>query len=219
MVQVNAFLEKIKEKPIQTGLIVLGGILLIILLATWNNVVNEGNKQQADLSAQYVKNQNSLSICITKINETANVTKAQSEAFTAAMVDTVKGRYQQPGSSAVPDQGKLFSAIIENYPELSGLNDAFARVYTVIVGCRDNYRGDQDHLLDMLRKFDAWRTGSLTVKTLGGNFPTDNLIARVGDQKYTGQTAKDKMYAIVLAADALKSYQTGELEALDPLNQ
>jgi hypothetical protein len=192
---------------------VLAVVLLLVGFLVNNSVTNTGNKKEATLNAQYLDNQNYLSDCITKIREVAGVTKAQSDSFTQAMNDAVKGRYD--GRSAQP--GAMFSAIVENYPDLTGLNQAFERAYTTIIGCRTDYRNIQSKLLDMLRDYDSWRTGSLTVRTFGGDRPSDNLVAQIGsDRSRKGQAALDQMYTIVLVKDAKKAYEEGELTPEDP---
>lgn len=203
------------------GLVGIVFVATALLVGLWavvkhNSIVNEGNKQQATLNAQYVDNQNILSDCVVKIRESANVTKAQAATFERVMVETIKGRYLE-GSTAQPGSGALFSAIVEQYPDLKGLNDSFARVYDTIIDCRDSYKGTQSKLLDMLGSFERWYEGSFTVRALGGKYPSNKLVARFDGQRLTGQAAFEKMYDIVLVKDADEAYKTGELEALDPL--
>jgi hypothetical protein len=207
------------RRPLGRGAIIaIGGIATLLVLGligflVSNSVTNTGNQKEATLNAQYLDNQNYLSDCITKIREVAGVTKAQSESFTKAMNDAVKGRYD--GRSAEP--GAMFSAIVENYPDLSGLNQAFERAHTTIIGCRTDYRNIQSKLLDMLRDYDSWRTGSLTVRTFGGDRPSDNLVAQIGsDRSRKGQAALDQMYTIVTVKEAKDAYNNGELKPEDP---
>lgn len=194
-------------------LVVVGGFVFFLVN---NSVTNNGNKQEAGLNTQYLDNQNYLSDCITKIRESANVTKAEADKFEQVMVEVIKGRYEGE-TSAQPGSGALFSAIVEQYPDMSGLNKAFERVYTVIVGCRSDYRGKQSQLLDKLRTYDSWRTGSWTVRTFGGDeYPSDNLEARVSTTVNRGKDARDQMYTIVLVKDSVDAYNTGVLVPEDP---
>lgn len=202
----------------------VGAAVVVVVLGLWAiftniGVTNDGNKREADLNVRYLNAQNYLSDCITKIRETANVTQAQAAKFEEVMVETIKGRYDGKLSSASPSigGGQLFSAVVENYPDLSGLNQAFERVYTVIVGCRTDYRGKQSELLDVLRSYDQWRTGSFTVRFFGdGEFPSNNLEARVGTSVVRGAEARDRMYTIVLVKDAQNAYNTGEITPENP---
>jgi hypothetical protein len=63
-----------------------------------------------------------------------------------------------------------------------------------MLGCRDDFTNAQDKLQAQLGEFDAWRTGSFMVRTFGGgNFPSNNLTAKVGNQTLHGQAAEDQM--------------------------
>jgi len=88
----------------------------------------------------------------------------------------------------------------------------FQNVLSVVNGCRTDYRAKQSQLLDMLGSFDSWRTGSLKVRLLGGQFPNGNLIARVGDNRFKGKDAEDKMWKIILTGTALSEYNKGTLD-------
>lgn len=214
----NEFFTNLLKSPKYIAMIVAAALVIVggfVLFLVNNGVTNNGNKQEAGLNTQYLDNQNYLSDCITKIRETANVTTAEAEKFEEVMVEVIKGRYEGE-TSAQPGSGALFSAIVEQYPDLSDLNKAFERVYTVIVGCRSDYRGKQSQLLDKLRTYDSWRTGSWTVRTFGGEFPSDNLEARVGTSVNRGQDARDQMYTIVLIKDSVDAYNTGVLVPEDP---
>lgn len=195
--------------------LIAGGIVVLWVIVANINITNQGNRRENALNAQYVSNQNVLSDCIVKIRETANVTQAQADEFEAIMVEVIKGRYEGE-TSAQPGSGALFSAITEDYPDLSGLNEAFERVYTVIVGCRTDYRLEQDRLLDMLREFDDWRNGSQTARWFAKKYPSDNLVARVGTGSDRGLAAYDRMYTIVQVQDSIESYETGVLEPENP---
>lgn len=192
-------------------------IVAVILGVALKNISidNEGNKREAALSAQYLDNQNVLSDCLITIRETANVTTAQATTFEQVMTEAIKGRYAEI-DSVDPTSGSMFSAIVEQYPDLSSLSEAYERVHTVIVGCRADYKNKQTKLLDMLREYDAWRTGSWWVRTLGGNFPSNNLEARVGSNSWRGVDARDKMYDIVLVQGAVQAYDDGTIVPLDP---
>lgn len=204
--------------PTPRGMIAagIGGLAVVALIIGFlvnNSVTNTGNQKEAALNAQYLDNQNVLSDCIIKIREVAGVSKAQSESFIQAMNDAVKGRYD--GRSAEP--GSMFSAVVESYPDLAGLNQAFERAHTTITGCRTDYRNIQSKLLDMLREYDSWRTGSLTVRMFGGDRPSDNLVAQIGsDRSRKGRDALDRMYTIVLVKDAKQAYEKGEIAPEDP---
>lgn len=202
-----------------TAIGVGGALALALIIGMWAfftniSVTNEGNKQESGLNSQYLDNQNYLSDCIVKIRETSNVTGALADKFEAVMVEAVKGRYD--GREANP--GQMFSAVIEQYPDLKPLENAFNNVFTVVTGCRSDYRGKQTQLLDKLDKYTQWRTGSWKVRTFGGEdeFPSNNLVARVGSNSWRGMDAMDKMYQIVQVKDSVTAYETGELKPEEP---
>jgi hypothetical protein len=201
--------------------IVGGGIAVVVLtiviaLLSWNSAVNKGNAMENGLNKQYLVNQNELSNCVTQIRETAKVAQAESDAFTKAMEDAIKGRYD--GRAANP--GQMFSAITENYPDLKDLNKAFERVYLKIVECRGDYKLVQNKLLSQLQGYDDWRTATNTGRIFGGNRPSDHLVAQIGTNRLlTGKAAYAQMLTIVTTADTKKAYETGNLEPEDPFSK
>lgn len=192
---------------------VIAVVTAFVLFLVNNSVTNTGNVKEAGLNAQYLDNQNELSACTTKIRETANIAGAQADKFEEVMVEVIKGRYE--GREGNP--GTMFSAIVEQYPDLASLSSAYERVHNVVVGCRSDYKNIQTKLLDMLQKYDSWRTGSFTVRTFGGEYPSNNLVAQIGtDRTRKGQVALDQMYTIVVTKDTVDAYKTGELVPEQP---
>jgi hypothetical protein len=188
------------------------GIVFAVNIAGINQA---GYGKESKLNAQFLSNQNALSDCVTKIRETANIAGAEADKFEAVMVEAIKGRYD--GRTANP--GQMFSAITEQYPDLKPLSAAFERVHTTVVGCRSDYRGKQDKLLDMLSTYDSWRL-SWFVNTFGTDFPSQNLIARIGgDTSRKGQAALDQMYTIVVTKDTVDAYNSGTMTAEQPFPQ
>lgn len=198
-------------------LVAIVGAALLAFIGLWAvfaniGVTNDGNKMEARLTSAYSDNQNVLSDCVVKIRETANVTGAEADKFEEVMVETIKGRYD--GRS--PDPGSMFSAIVEDYPDLAPLSKAYERVHNVIMQCRTDFKGYQSKLLDELAVYKSWRTGSWTVRTFGGEFPSQNLEARIGSDVAYGREALDRMYTIVVVKDVNDSYDSGELVPEDP---
>ena len=200
------------SKPVLITLTSIFGALVLIGAALFfidNGVTNSGNKQEAALSGQYDTNQAELSSCLQRIETAAGTTTQQTEAMTNALTAAVKGRYEGLQSN----QGAMFSGMVEDYPELAPYDDAFARAFNVIDGCQQDYQSTQSKLRDMVREYDAWRTGSWTVRQFGdGEFPSNNLKA----DGYTGESALVKMRALVVTSEASEAYETGELEIEDP---
>lgn len=193
-------------------------VVVLVAIIVWsisNGVTNTGNRKESALNAQYSNNQNILSNCIIRIRETAGIAKGQTNALDRIITDAVKGRYGGDTTAKI-GQGQLFSAIKEAYPDLNNLGVTFGKVLDITNGCRSDFAGQQSKTLDMLRDFDGWRTGSLTVRTFGGDFPNHNLIARVGIDETHGDDAEKQMWRIILVGDALKDYQTGKVVPEDP---
>jgi hypothetical protein len=106
------------------------------------------------------------------------------------------------------------TAIAEAYPDLRAL-DIYDKVLDTIRAGRADFKNRQDGLLDKLRSYDTWRKqGIIRSWALAQWAPSNNLVARVGNQRFTGQAALDKMYDIVLIEDADRAFETGTMDAL-----
>lgn len=194
------------------GLIVVGGCSYA------NGVRNEGIARERQLSAQYLSNQNYLSAYVSGFYEQVGAVQAQGEVLNSILLDAVKGRYDGKGGGGFAINSPLFAAIVEAYPE-AGVKELMAnwgKVQDYITAGRAGYRATQDKLLDMLRSYDTWREQGFLKDWVVGviGVPSERLEARIGDKKWTGEEARDKMYQIVLTSDARKAYETGEMEPL-----
>lgn len=204
------------KKKIPTWLIPVGliALALVAALSLWgmvNSIRNEAVNREVALSAAYQQNQNHLSAFISEFYESVGIADRKSEQMNRILTDAVTGRYGDDGFSA---DGALFSAIAEAYPDLRGL-DAYDRVMDTIRAGRADFKNKQDGLLDQLRSYDSWRKqGIIRSWALDHYAPSNNLVARVGNQRFTGDEALEKMYDIVLIRDATRAYETGEMEAL-----
>lgn len=200
--------------------LILAGFFGVVLLlgaityAKFNSINNKAVDLETQLSAQYLDNQNYLSAFISGFYEQFDVAEAKADKLNVILADAVKGRYEE-GSTAQPVGGQFISAVVESYPDLSGL-DSYDKVIDYVAAGREGYRQQQSKLLDMLRSFDRWRETGLIhrqlVKVAG--VPDDRLRAQIGDDVVTGQAALDRMYTIVLASEAKQAYETGELAPL-----
>lgn len=192
----------------------IAAVILIGILGIWgavNSIRNEAIRYETTLSAEYQANQNHLSAFISEFKETVGIADRKTDQLDRVLANAVTGRYGEDGFSA---NGALFSAITEAYPDLRGL-DTYDKVIDTIRAGRADFKNRQDGLLDKLRAYDNWRKqGIFRSWALGQWAPSDNLVARVGDQRLTGPEALEKMYDIVLIGDATRAYETGEMEAL-----
>lgn len=193
-------------------------VLVITLYGKFNGIRHEGVDRETALSAQYQDNQNELSSFISTFYEQLGIADRKSEQLDRILEDAVKGRYDDTGlQAATPNESNdLISAIVEAYPDLSGL-DTYDTILDTISSGREAYKQKQTKLLDMLRSYDKWREqdiiGSVLIDLSG--YPSDNLRAQIGTQVTRGQDALDQMYVIVLTSQAADAYETGELDPLE----
>lgn len=208
------------------GITIVTGIVLALLVALTGtglalyNYVNVARNElvayEAQLTAQYLANQNYLSAYTSGFYEKLGVTKLQSEKLNQILLDAVKGRYDKGGFKI---GSSFFTVIREAYPEqsLAGLMKSFDKVSDYVSAGREGYRATQDKFLDQLRAYERYRETDLVRSWVVANVlgaPTERLEARIGEKVYRGKEAREKMYTIVLTSDTRKAYETGTMEPL-----
>lgn len=208
-------MEFLKKNAVLLGIVVALVVGGFTLLGVVNSVRDEGIGMETDLSAQYLSNQDTLSKIVFKFKESIGIADRKSEQLDRILENALKSRYEAGGVDPTsPDA--VFSAIVEAYPDLQGLN-LYDKIVDQLASGREEYSADQKKLLDRLRVYDRWRRKGLIKSTILANFfPSENLEARIGTTVVTGRAAREKMYQIVLIADAKRAYETGEMEALAP---
>lgn len=199
---------------ITLAIVVMLAFVAFVLYGNFNSIQKEMVSKENSLNAQYQDNQNELSTYIVTIKESMGVANKNTEALDEVLSNAIKGRYESDNAST---DGQLFSAMVEAYPELGNVSTSYEQIQNSIVGGREAYKNKQTKLLDMLRDYDTWRNSGLVrsqmVKFIGA--PSENLVARIGTDQWTGKDALNKMYQIVLVEDAKESYSTGELQPLE----
>jgi hypothetical protein len=189
---------------------------LAIILGAYVSTRNGVADRETNLNAQYTDCQNTLSSYTASIKEALGVANASSAALNTVLTDVVKGRYET-GSTANPSGGSAFSAIIESYPDLSGVTINFQNVQTAIFAGRDAFKNCNTMLVDKIRDFDLYqRRGLITplmVNIVGA--PTNGLEARKGETILTGQAALAQMKDLPMTSEATKTYDTGIDEGID----
>jgi hypothetical protein len=182
-----------------------------------NGLRSEGVEREAQLTTQYLSNQNYLSAYVSGFYEQVGVANLKSEKMDQILLDAVKGRYEDNGGFA--PNGAFFSGIMEAYPDLKGL-DVYDKIMNYVSAGREGYRAIQEKLLDMVRAYDVYRNDgyvqSWVIKNIVG-VPSERLEARVGDKVARGMDARDRMLMIVLTSDTKKAYETGVMEPLQPV--
>ena len=205
--------------------IVSGGVILavavivaLVVFFTTQNVISEGNKKEATLSTLYADGAVKLSTCLVNTSQAANVAQAESEALQEVFAAAISARDYSTAAGGV-DEGALFSAIVEAYPNVDGLQDTFQQVISVIVGCRADYAKAQTRVQVAVAEFNNWRTGSWTVRTFGGeDFPNENLYVSIGDTQATGQEALDIINTPIVDNSTITAYENGVIEIEDPFD-
>ncbi len=204
------------------GLVALGGLLAVLLAAGAvlffyvDGVRNEGIAREKQLNAQYSDNQNELSNLISNFHEQIGIANLKSEKFDQILSDAVKGRYEGENGKMGYGQGTpFFSAIMEAYPDLKGL-DIYDRVGSLVASLREAYKNKQTKLLDQLRGYDVWREKGLVRSRVVGwlGFPSQGLEARIGTKVLRGTEAREQMYLIVLTKSTREAYETGTMDPL-----
>ena len=187
-------------------------LLVFGLFGKFNGTQKTGVDKETKLSATYADTQNELSAQILKIKEALGVVDAKSAAMDQILKDAVSGRYQQGNSAngAVDGNAKLFSAVVEAYPDLKGL-DSYDKVIDTINSGREAFKNKQSRLADETRAFKSWLNSGFIDKTLISmvGFPDNQLEARVGSDVKHGQAALDQISTLILDGDTTTAYTTG----------
>ncbi len=211
----NAFLTKARNSP---GLLIGLGVLAVILLiglglyGKANSIQKTGVGYEKQLNATYLDNQNELSKFTSGFYEQLGIANAKSDQMDRILQDAVSGRYE---NAAQGQGGAMFSAMVEAYPDLAGLN-SFDKVMDYVAAGRQSYKEQQSKLLDMIRVYETWSESgiihSMLVDMMG--YPSKNLEARIGTGVVTGELALQQMKLIVTSEGVQQAYTTGKQEPL-----
>ncbi|MFY9227893.1 MAG: hypothetical protein WAO28_01005 [Candidatus Microsaccharimonas sp.] len=210
-----------KTPPRLVPWLIAGGAFVVALVVglsvffTYQNVISTGNQKEANMSSLYAQGATTLSTCLVQTSQAANVAQAESEALQEVFASAIAARYDTPAGQI--DEGALFSAIVEAYPDVTGLEETFQQVISVIVGCRTDYANAQALVQVAVKDFNSWRTGSWVVRTFGGSeFPNDNLYIAIGDTEVYGQEAYEIMRKPIVDNSTITAYEEGVIEIEDP---
>lgn len=203
---------------VATFAVVIGGFA-IAGLGYYNNVRNDAIEWEGKLNAQYKVNQNSLSTYALKFNDSLGLADREAEKVGTILVDAISGRYNENDLLSSSEEGPLFAAVQEAYPDTSDVSEAYRLVQEAALSGREEYAQEQDRLTNMISGYNVWKDSGLlksqVVKLAG--FPSDRLQARVGDTVYKGTAALEKMDQLVQTEESIEAYDTGIVESmLDP---
>ena len=213
------FLTNLLSKPkalIGLGVLGLGLILIITTFSMFNGAQKTMVNKETRLGAQYNDCQNNLDNFVKGIKESLGVADRATSALDKVLTNVVKGRYET-GSTANPSGGSAFSAMIEAYPDLSGVSINYANVQKAIFAGRDGFKNCQTALLDKIRDYKAWKDSGLIASKINSmvGAPSDNLEARIGPDVVYGKSALDRIQRLVLSGDTNDAYTTGEQGPID----
>lgn len=197
-------------------LIVLGVILALVLgiglyaVSVYTSVRNDGRHEELQLTAKYKATMASYGQDRLAFTDSLGIAREKRDAMDKILVDAISGRYNKPGAAQV-DNGKLFSAVREAYPDLSGLN-IYDKIVDFIGKMRNKFAQDQAEIAKMVAHYNEWRTtGSFLhpwFVTMVG-FPSDSLEVNVGGKIYRGQSALDMMSRPIVGNDTNQIFDTG----------
>lgn len=201
-----------KPSVIIGGLVALAVLIgLVSLIGTYTSVRNEGRTQELALTRQFKDTQVRYGQFRTSVYDQLSIANAKRDAMDKILVDAVTGRYDKKGGSGAVDHQAVFSAIVEAYPDLKGL-DIYDKIIVQIQAGREAFAKDQEQLQDMIRSYNQWRTtGSLLHPTFvdWAGFPSNSLEARIGQKVYRGTEALDKMSQVIVGSDTHEIFDSG----------
>lgn len=206
---------KVKTSWVVLGVVTVAAVWTVVgLFSTFNNIQKQSVDRETFLSQQYLNNQNQLSTYIVKVKEQLQIADRKTDKLDQVLSDAIRGRYEGD-TTAQPQGGQMFSAIVEAYPQLD--LSVYDKVQDSISAGREAFKNKQSQLLDRLREYDRWRQSGLIhsrLVSLAG-IPSNRLIARVGDQQFKGDEALEQMYKLVLAKESTEAFKTGTMTSLD----
>ena len=147
-------------------LIVLGAIAAVLFgfamyaINIYTTARNDGNNKELALTAKYGAMIASYGQDRLAFTDSLGIAREKRDAMDKILQNAVSGRYNKPGGAQV-DNGKLFSAVKEAYPNLDGLN-VYDKILDFVGRMRNKFAQDQAQVLTMIQDFNSWRTtGSL----------------------------------------------------------
>lgn len=195
--------------------IIIGVIAALVLgifgvINTYTNIRNEGTRTELSITAKYKAMQASYGQDRLAFTDQIGIAREKRDAMDKILTDAVSGRYNKPGSPQV-DNGKLFSAITEAYPDLAGLN-IYDKIADFVTKMRSKFAQDQAQIAEMIKDYNTWRqTGSFLHPTLvdWAGFPSDALEMQANGNVYRGKDALDRMSRPIIGSDTGQIFDTG----------
>ena len=198
------------KKLIVLGVILAGVIGFAMYAAgVYTSARNDGNTKELALTAQYKSMMASYGQDRLAFTDSIGITREKRDAMDKILTDAVSGRYNKGGAQV--DNGKLFSAVKEAYPDLNGLG-VYDKILDFVTRMRNKFAQNQAQIATMIQDFDTWRTtGGLLhpwfCKLIG--FPNDLIEVHIGNDVYRGQKALDMMSRPIVGNDTNQIFDSG----------
>ena len=205
------------------ALIGLPILLVIILLGWWgwasnqNSVENDGKSRQRDLVTLQARVATALSTCLDNSKIASQIAITQTAEVRKTIVDAVSAQYATKDgatSDKVTQVGirNSFVAMQQRYPQVD--TKVWDHLITVATGCRNEVKGEQDHLQQNAGVFDKWRsTGDLIDRQFRREFPTNDLVATnpLTGEVYHGKQAMAFLTRLIITGEAKTAIGNGTM--------
>lgn len=187
------------------------------LFNIYNGIRSQAINMETKLTARFSANQTTLDALVVGVKEQVNLQFLAGDQMDQILRDALQGRYGEDGFDT---SSALFLAVQEAYPE-AGLQELvvnWGKIQNYIQDGRATFKNDQQVLIDQVRQYNNWREEDLIRKIVLGfvGVPTENLVAQVGNTKYTRQDALDVMSRLVLSGETQGAFQTGTYDGVLP---
>lgn len=203
-------------------LIIVLGVVVAVAIAVWAVVSynirenNKGETHEQRLSQVYSNSIITLSACLDKGRVAAQVSQEQFNQVEDLLVNTAAARYtDDSAASAAIEGGQMFSGVAESYPDID--MTTWNNLQTVVVGCRDEFKGSQQRIQQEARVYNEWRVNNNILNTgIKAGFPSDELRVTMPDgTPLSGMAAYSFITREVTVEDAKAAFQEGELGEQD----
>lgn len=218
-------------KTVRTTLIGVGGLLIAMFALLWfviwpNSTTSAGNQKESGIAAAYESGANALSSCINQTDAAAQGALANAAAFQRIVLEAVSHtgaaqNYQlnnQDGSPNATAQRGVYALFVQAYPNAAGVTTMFHQAVDIITACQGKYEDAQNAVLDRVRDFDRWRTGSWMSRQFWRVQANDNLILPIPGTReiYTGTAALNIARVPIVNSVAKAAYGSGVYNAPNP---
>lgn len=214
--QPQSWLRKNKTPVIVLGALAVVIIVVVSVISYTVSETNKGETKEQRLSQVYSNSIITLSSCLDKGRVAAQVSEEQFNQVEDLLVNTAAARYtDESAADAAIGGGQMFSGVAEAYPEVD--MTTWNNLQTIVVGCRDEFKGSQQRIQQEARLYNEWRVNNDIFNTwIKAGFPSDELRVTTPDgTPLSGMNAYSFITREVTVEDARTAFQKGELGEQD----